>query len=53
MVEARCPNCDRLFFLEPGESEGALCCICKRDREYEAMYGANWRKVVRQRGSDG
>ena len=51
MVEARYPRCGRLFFLEPEESEGALCCICKRDVEYEARYGPGWRQVVRRRGS--
>lgn len=26
---AICPRCSRLFFLEPGQHPGALCCICK------------------------
>ena len=46
MVEARCPRCGRLFFLEPAESVGAPCCICKRDVEYEAKYGPEWRSKV-------
>jgi len=47
MREATCPQCGRLFYLEPEESEGALCCICKRDAEYMARYGPDWRRVVR------
>jgi len=46
MREARCPRCGWLFSLEEGGQEGAPCCHCKRDAEYEARYGPDWRTVV-------
>lgn len=44
--EARCPGCGWLFSLREGEHKGALCCHCKRDAEYEARYGPDWRAAL-------
>jgi hypothetical protein len=49
-TEARCPRCHRLFYLEWWERIGHICCICKRDVRYEALYGFHWRNIVLARG---
>ena len=45
---AICPQCKREFFLEEGETPGALCCICKANQMKRFLITIDYKGSIRQ-----